>query len=53
MTAAPAAPDVHIHIGRVELTALQPPAPRPAPRREEKKPMSLEEYLRQRDGRRS
>lgn len=51
--AAAAAPDVHIHIGRVELTALQAPAPRPAPRREEKKPMSLEEYLRQRDGRRS
>lgn len=53
ITPAPAVPDVHIHIGRVELTALQPPAPRPPPRREEKKPMSLEEYLRQRDGRRS
>lgn len=50
---APAVPDVHIHIGRVELTALQPPPPRPAPRREEKKPMSLDEYLKQRDGRRS
>lgn len=47
-----AAPDVHVHIGRVELTALTPPA---APRRESaattKKPMSLDEYLRRRSGR--
>ncbi len=44
-------PDVHIHIGRVELTAVMPPA---APRRETagnaKKPLSLDEYLRLRDG---
>jgi hypothetical protein len=47
-----AAPDVHIHIGRVELTAITPAAPA---RRESaangKKPMSLEEYLRRRSGR--
>jgi hypothetical protein len=45
------APDVHIHIGRVELTAITSAAP---PRRESaanKKPMSLEEYLRRRSGR--
>jgi hypothetical protein len=44
-------PDVHIHIGRLELTAVTAPAP---PRRERTasshKPMSLEEYLRRRDG---
>jgi hypothetical protein len=50
--AAAPAPDVHIHIGRVELTAATAAAP---PRRESaanaKKPMSLEEYLRRRSGR--
>jgi hypothetical protein len=44
------APDVHIHIGRVELTALAPPV---ASRRETasaaRKPMSLDEYLRKRN----
>ncbi len=42
------APEVHIHIGRIELTAVPPPA---APRRESasgKKPMSLDEYLQRR-----
>ncbi len=42
------APEVHIHIGRIELTAVSPPA---APRRESvstKKPMSLDEYLQRR-----
>lgn len=50
MPAASPPPDVHIHIGRVELTALTPPAPA---RRESnaKKPMSLDEYLRRRGGR--
>jgi hypothetical protein len=54
LQADPPAPDVHIHIGRVELTAITPPA---APRRESpanaKKPMSLEEYLHRRSGRSS
>lgn len=47
--AAPPA-DVHIHIGRVELTAITP-ASTPArrePAAAAKKPMSLDEYLRQR-----
>jgi hypothetical protein len=48
--AAAHAPDVHIHIGRIELTALAPPSP---PRRDAatsaKKPMSLDEYLRKRN----
>jgi len=44
----PPAPEVHIHIGRVELTALagQPKAP---PRSEQKPALSLDEYLRQRN----
>lgn len=43
-----AAPEVHIHIGRIELTAATP-APA-APRREAatRKPMSLDDYLRSR-----
>ncbi len=46
------APDVHIHIGRVELTAVTPAAPaRREPAANAKKPMSLEEYLRRRSGR--
>lgn len=43
-------PDVHIHIGRVELTAVTAPPPRreraPAPNNR----MSLDEYLRRRNG---
>ena len=51
---ATAAPDVHIHIGRIELTALQQAAAPRSPRRTAAKPaMSLEDYLRQRDTRRS
>jgi hypothetical protein len=49
--AASAAPDVHIHIGRVELTAIAPAAPRRESAANAKKPMSLEEYLRRRSGR--
>jgi len=41
--------DVHIHIGRVELTAVAPAAPaRRGAAATVKKPMSLEEYLSQR-----
>lgn len=45
---ATSAPDVHIHIGRIELTAAPSPS---TPKRESapaKKPMSLDEYLQQR-----
>lgn len=44
---AESVPDVHIHIGRIELTAVPPIAPRreSAPTR---KPMSLDEYLQRR-----
>jgi hypothetical protein len=42
-------PDVHIHIGRVELTAVTAPAPaRRATVPQAKQPMSLDEYLQQR-----
>jgi hypothetical protein len=45
-------PDVHIHIGRIELTAIAAPAtPRRAPPASAKAPMSLDEYLRRRNGR--
>jgi hypothetical protein len=36
--------DIHIHIGRVEVTAAPPPAPRP-PAAPPRKTMTLEEYL--------
>jgi hypothetical protein len=49
--AAPPAPDVHIHIGRVELTAIAPPAPVRRESASGRKPMSLDEYLRRRGGR--
>lgn len=43
---APApAPDVHIHIGRIELTAHTAPEPRRAAAAPAHKPMSLEDYL--------
>jgi hypothetical protein len=45
----PSGDDIHIHIGRVEVTAVPPPTPRPvaAPAR---KTMTLEEYLGRRNG---
>ena len=43
------APEVHIHIGRIELTAISPSAPSKRDR-ESKKPMSLDEYLSRRGG---
>ena len=46
----PPPPDVHIHIGRIELTAVsEPPAP-PRSSKPAKKPMSLDEYLQHRSG---
>jgi hypothetical protein len=44
-------PDVHIHIGRVELTAVATPQPARRESVSAKKPMSLDEYLRRRSGR--
>jgi hypothetical protein len=41
-------PDVHIHIERVELTAVSAPAPRGSAGRTAKKPMSLDDYLQRR-----
>jgi hypothetical protein len=38
-------PDVHVTIGRIEVTAVQPPTPQKRPEPTGKKPMSLEEYL--------
>ncbi|MEN8176187.1 MAG: hypothetical protein ABFS23_10515 [Pseudomonadota bacterium] len=50
---ASATGEVHVHIGRIEVTALQESAPssQQAPRSRGRKPMSLDEYLarRQRD----
>lgn len=49
-TTVPApAPEVHIHIGRIELTAVNPA---PAPKRDtgHRKPMTLDEYLGGRGG---
>lgn len=43
--------EVHVHIGRIEVTAMQPPAtPRPAARTG-RPPMSLDEYLARRERR--
>lgn len=46
------APEVHIHIGRIELTAAPAPAPAKKPREAAtRKAMSLDEYLQQRSRR--
>jgi len=52
-SASASAPEIHIHIGRVELTALQATPAKSTARSVGKKPMSLDDYLRQRDGRRT
>lgn len=49
--AAPTAPDVHIHIGRIEFSSAQPSVdPRPAPARSAPAVTSLEDYLQGRRG---
>jgi hypothetical protein len=42
--------EIQIHIGRIEVTAVPPPAPPPASRPTSRS-VSLDEYLRRRDGR--
>ncbi len=50
--AAPSEPDeINIHIGRIEVTAAQPAALRPAAPKPRRKAPSLDEYLRRRTGR--
>jgi hypothetical protein len=44
--------EIQIHIGRIEVTAVQP-APAPTPARLSRKTPSLDEYLRRRDRRNS
>ena len=46
---AQAAPEVHIHIGRIELTAIAPSKPARRESVADKKPMSLDEYLQHRN----
>lgn len=45
---AETAPEVHIHIGRIELTAVAPSKPDRRESASTKKPMSLDEYLQHR-----
>ena len=47
-TREPAVPDVQIHIGRIELTAVTAPASAPRAAPAGRKPMSLDDYLRER-----
>lgn len=37
--------EVHVHIGRIEVTAIQESAPKPRAKRNGRAPMSLDEYL--------
>jgi hypothetical protein len=44
-------PAIHITIGRIDVRAVAPPAPsRPAPTPKRNAPLTLEDYLRRRDG---
>jgi hypothetical protein len=43
------APIVHVTIGRVEVRAVQPPAPAPKPAKSAPAKLSLEDYLRERE----
>jgi hypothetical protein len=45
---APSQPDVHIHIGRIELTAVPDAALPRRPAEAIRKPMSLDQYLERR-----
>jgi hypothetical protein len=47
------ADDIQIHIGRIEVTAVQPAPARAAPAKPQRRAPSLDEYLRRRDGRSS
>jgi hypothetical protein len=49
----PPRPAINVTIGRVEVRAVFAPPPQPAPRPQPAPAMSLEEYLKQRDGGRS
>jgi hypothetical protein len=51
LSRAEAPPDVHIHIGRIELTAVTPPEPRRRRSEAAKAALPLNEYLRRRDAR--
>ncbi len=45
------ADEIKIHIGRIEVTAVQQPTARPVPLRSARKGQSLDEYLKRRDRR--
>lgn len=42
--------EVHVHIGRIEITAVQPPAPAKRAARKGQAPLSLDDYLARRKG---
>ena len=42
--------EVHVHIGRIEITAVQPPAPAKRASRKGQAPLSLDDYLARRKG---
>jgi len=45
-----ASDDIEIHIGRIEVAAIQAPSIRPAPAKTPRRAASLDEYLKRRDG---
>jgi len=45
-----ASDDIEIHIGRIEVAAIQAPSIRPAPAKTLRRAASLDEYLKRRDG---
>jgi hypothetical protein len=47
---SPATDDIEIHIGRIEVTAIQPTPVRIAPDKPQRRATSLDEYLKRRDG---